>query len=271
MYAAITAFTERQKNRHSLVNKNYFYLTIIIGLILLTAGCTGFVSVHEKFSGNMSSTDVYEVRKGDTLFSVAWRYGWDHKALARANGIRHPYTIYPGQKLNVSHDRPVAKSSKPANSKTLTKRKPSIKTNVPSAYKTRQKTTKPEISSAMGDWHWPADGDVIAKYSTKKPVNKGIDIAGRLGESVYSAAAGTVVYAGSGLLGYGNLVIIKHNQEFLSAYAHNKKLLVKENQQVKARQPIAEIGSSGTDQVKLHFEIRRRGKPVDPLKYLPKK
>ncbi|MEH6344918.1 MAG: peptidoglycan DD-metalloendopeptidase family protein [Bermanella sp.] len=119
-------------------------------------------------------------------------------------------------------------------------------------------------------WTWPAKGKLIAKFSAKSPANKGIDIAGGLGESVTAAAAGSVVYAGSGLLGYGNLVIIKHNEQYLSAYAHNKRLLVKESQKVKAGQTIAELGSSGTDKVKLHFEIRRQGKPVDPMLYLPR-
>jgi len=141
---------------------------------------------------------------------------------------------------------------------------------VASAYKSASEPPKPVSTGDRPDWVWPSEGKLIAKFSSKTPINKGIDIAGRLGESVHAAAAGSVVYAGSGLLGYGNLVIVKHNDEFLSAYAHNKRLLVKENQQVKAGQVIAEIGSSGTDKVKLHFEIRRQGKPVDPLRYLPK-
>jgi lipoprotein NlpD len=110
---------------------------------------------------------------------------------------------------------------------------------------------------------------LIGHFSTKKPVNKGIDIAGALGESVLAAAAGTVVYAGQGLRGYGNLVIVKHNDTYLSAYAHTSRILVSEQEVVKAGQKIAEIGSTGTDKVKLHFEIRRNGKPVDPLRYLP--
>lgn len=111
----------------------------------------------------------------------------------------------------------------------------------------------------------------MARFSTKEPVNKGIDISGVLGDSVKAAAAGTVVYAGQGLRGYGNLVIVKHDDAYLSAYAHTSRILVSEQQVVKAGQKIAEKGSTGTDEVKLHFEIRKNGKPVDPLKYLPKR
>ncbi|MEC8428765.1 MAG: peptidoglycan DD-metalloendopeptidase family protein, partial [Pseudomonadota bacterium] len=120
-------------------------------------------------------------------------------------------------------------------------------------------------------WRWPAKGKVIATFSSRNPLNKGVDIAGKLGESVVAAGSGVVVYAGSGVRGYGKLMIIKHSETFLSAYAHNRKLLVKEGQSVKAGQKIAEMGSSGTDRNKLHFEIRKEGKPVNPMGYLPKR
>lgn len=254
--------------------KYSLYLKGCVSAVLvcfMLSGCAGFVAVDQKFGASVPDSNVHEVEKGETLFSIAWRYGWDYKALASANSIAPPYTIHPGQKINVGHsDIDIPKKPNKAN-KTLTKWKPASTSQTPSAYKSESKTTKTEVSTPIGQWNWPAKGEVIAKFSSKAPVNKGIDIAGGLGESVTAAAAGTVVYAGSGLLGYGNLVIIKHDDTFLSAYAHNKTLLVKENQQVKAGEAIAEIGSSGTDSVKLHFEIRRHGKPVDPLIYLPKK
>ena len=261
---------KRQKYRQMspLINivKTFMLLTVFSGLV----GCAGFVSVEEKFAGKPISKNVHVVQKSETLFSLAWRYGWDYKALASANSIKPPYTIFPGQKLNVAHkdtyQAPVSKSS----TKTLTKAKTMAHAKGPSAYKSRPQTPSMEISGQGVKWQWPSKGKVIANFSSKRPVNKGIDITGRIGESVMAAATGSVVYAGSGLLGYGNLVIIKHNEQYLSAYAHNKKLLVKEGQKVKAGQVIAEIGSSGTDKVKLHFEIRRQGKPVDPKKYLPK-
>lgn len=266
----------KQLRQYFLHLKQILYFVsrgLVAACLLVLAGCAGYTSVDQKFDGTSpvrSSGNIHVVQKKETLFSVAWRYGWDYKELASANSIRPPYTIYPGQKLNVG--RSLAKTNKRSKNtgKTLTKSKVASTAATPSAYKNTSSAPKPVQSGQPPNWQWPSKGKLIAKFSSKSPVNKGIDIAGRLGESVHAAAAGSVVYAGSGLLGYGNLVIIKHNEQFLSAYAHNKKLLVKESQQVKAGQVIAEIGSSGTDQVKLHFEIRRQGKPVDPIKYLPK-
>jgi lipoprotein NlpD len=119
------------------------------------------------------------------------------------------------------------------------------------------------------NWIWPAKGSVIGEFDESK--NKGVDIAGAAGDPVLASADGKVVYAGAGLRGYGNLIILKHNNTYLTAYAHNQSLLVKEDQVVKKGQKIAEMGNSDTDKVKLHFEVRRQGKPVDPLKYLPAK
>jgi lipoprotein NlpD len=118
-------------------------------------------------------------------------------------------------------------------------------------------------------WRWPHVGTVLASYSTSGKVNKGLDIAGNPGDPVRAAAGGQVVYAGSGLLGYGNLIIVNHDEHYLSAYAHNRKILVQEGEDVKAGQVIAELGSSGADRPKLHFEIRKNGNPVDPMGYLP--
>jgi lipoprotein NlpD len=130
--------------------------------------------------------------------------------------------------------------------------------------------TPPAASSANGiDWGWPATGKIVTSYIESTSANKGIDIAGTLGQPVLAAAAGKVVYSGSGLRGYGNLVIIKHDDTYLSAYAHNSKLLVKEGQSIVKGQKIAEMGSSDAPRVQLHFEIRKFGKPVDPSKYLP--
>ncbi len=245
---------------------------LIIFSMMLTSlsGCAGFVSVEQKFNPVNENRNIHTVQKSETLFALAWRYGWDYKALASANNIAYPYTIYPGQKIRIRHSPFASSKAKTGGSKTLTKSKSAKNNQGPSAFKNSPQAPKPAPVKTNHGWVWPAKGKVIAKFSTKAPTNKGIDISGSLGESVFAAAAGSVVYAGSGLLGYGNLVIIKHDDQFLSAYAHNKELLVKENQEVKAGQTIAEIGSSGTDKVKLHFEIRHKGKPVDPLKYLPR-
>ncbi len=259
-----------QKNSHKTLCCSIGRSWLILIVLFALPGCSGFVSIDGKFSGPQLSRDIHVVQKSETLFSLAWRYGWDYKKLASANSIKAPFIIYPGQKLNVAHPNVGFTSGRVSAGKKLTKTTKANTTGSPSAYKNGSRATKTRITGGALPWTWPAKGRVIAKFSSKTPVNKGIDIAGKLGESVMAAAAGSVVYAGSGLLGYGNLVIIKHNEQYLSAYAHNKRLLVKENQKVKAGQPIAEIGSSGTDKVKLHFEIRSQGKPVNPGLYLPK-
>ena len=246
----------------------------LVMLVTLVTGCISsreFVSVERKFSKEQISSGFHRVEKGDTLFSIAWRYGLDFRQLASANSISTPYIIYPGQKIDIRNlpktpvlatKSTVEKPSKPA----VTKRsvaKPKSKIS----HKTPQRSSP----ASATDWMWPVNGRLIARFSTTKPVNKGIDIAGPLGESVLAAAAGTVVYAGRGLRGYGNLVIVKHNEIYLSAYAHTSRIVVSEQDVVKAGQKIAEIGSTGTDKVKLHFEIRKNGKPVDPLNHLPGK
>jgi len=275
--------SERQKIRHIRLGKFTSRSILILFALLCLNGCSGFVSVEEKFNsggGSRAGNKYHVVQKSETLFSLAWRYGWDYKSLASANSIRSPYVIHPGQKLRVSHSKTQKYVATKTRSKNLTNTPGSTSKSLASARKSSQKTTKVVQGSSKSPkqwgkagsprWTWPAKGKLIAKFSAKSPANKGIDIAGGLGESVTAAAAGSVVYAGSGLLGYGNLVIIKHNEQYLSAYAHNKRLLVKESQKVKAGQTIAELGSSGTDKVKLHFEIRRQGKPVDPMLYLPR-
>lgn len=193
----------------------------------------------------------HKVQKGDTLFSISWRYGISTKELARWNNIPYPYTIYPGQKLRLNSTAPSSRTAKKTSNKKTTP----------------QPSKKKAKAVPVGDWRWPVKGKLVGKFSN---VNNGIDIAAKEGTGVGAAAAGKVVYAGNGLRGYGNLLIIKHNASFFSAYAHNRRLLVAEGANVKAGQKIAEVGSTGTDRVMLHFEIRRDGNPVDPLKYLPR-
>ena len=198
----------------------------------------------------------HTVQKGDTLFSISWRYGIDAKQLARWNNIPRPYTIYPGQRLRVNSTAPISRS---ARAKTNTSKS--------TASSKKSNTNKIVKSVPVGDWRWPVKGKLLSRFSAK---NNGIDIVAKEGAVVSAAAKGKVVYSGSGLRGYGNLLIIKHNDSFFSAYAHNKRLLVSEGDSVKSGQKIAEVGSTGTDRVKLHFEIRKDGNPVDPLKYLPR-
>lgn len=249
---------------------------IILITVALLSSCTSHPSapVNERSQPPSNLLSGHRVGAGETLFSIAWRYGLDYKSLARTNNIRSPYTIYPGQKLSLNADKKGAwkpqKTVKVASKPTST-----VKKSTPPRSKKKSTTVK-KASSTRGystniRWQWPSNGPLIAKYSQGSSVNKGIDIGGKKGESVITAAPGRVVYSGDGLRGYGKLVIIKHNEEYLSAYAHNSHLLVKEDQVVKAGQKIAEIGSSGTDKNKLHFEIRRDGKPVDPQIYLPRR
>ncbi|WP_413110957.1 peptidoglycan DD-metalloendopeptidase family protein [Thaumasiovibrio sp. DFM-14] len=134
--------------------------------------------------------------------------------------------------------------------------------------KPEPKPKTPANTAKVSQWHWPTKGRVVSKFSDTANGNKGIDIAGQRGQTISATAGGTVVYAGNALRGYGNLIIIKHNDDYLSAYAHNEKLLVKENQSVSAGQKIATMGSSGAQSVMLHFEIRYKGKSVDPMRYL---
>ncbi len=209
----------------------------------------------------LKTPSFYKVKKGDTLYSISWRYGMDYKSLAKANNIRSPYKIFIGQKLRFVS----AKKSKNSQKKTTSKKK--VTTN-----KVVKKTsTSTPSGSKVVTWRWPTKGKVISTYSKSAAGRKGINIAGKSGQQIISAAAGKVVYSGNGLARYGNLLIIKHNDVYLSAYAHNKTLLVKDGQWVKAGQKIATLGRTGTQQNQLHFEIRRNGKPIDPMQFLPKR
>nr|WP_228720360.1 peptidoglycan DD-metalloendopeptidase family protein [Zophobihabitans entericus] len=229
----------------------------------------------------------YTVQRGDTLFYVAWITGNDYRALALKNNIKAPYELSVGQVLDVSGNTSVvvtektvttnpATSTKPATS-TSTGTKPATSTTTTttavtspsSSTTTTTTTTTPTTTTNVANitWQWPAKGKVIETFSN---ATKGIDISGSLGDKVVAAAAGRVVYAGNALPGYGNLIIVKHNDDYLTAYAHNQSILVKEQQDVAAGQQIATMGNTGTSSVRLHFEIRYKAKSVDPLKYLPK-
>ncbi|MFW5425848.1 MAG: peptidoglycan DD-metalloendopeptidase family protein [Methylophagaceae bacterium] len=201
---------------------------------------------------------VYKVKKGDTLYSISWRYGMDYKTLAKYNSIRSPYRLAIGQKLRF---KPIRTASKPKPKPTTTK---PVKPTKP------KPSTKPSVNTKL-TWQWPTKGKVISTYSKSATGRKGIDIAGKAGQTIVAAASGKIVYAGNGLPRYGNLLIVKHNDVYLSAYAHNTKLLVKEGDYVKAGQKIARLGSTGTQRNQLHFEVRRNGKPVDPMRFLPKR
>ena len=266
------------------------------------ASSSGAKSVKPEYGPKLSVGEPYTVKRGDTLYAIAFRLGIDFRQLAARNGIKSPYTISVGQVLETAKPVVVASrqsrarggASAQANSgNQSSKSKPkskslSSKGNAPKAVskpasaaspkiKSVAKTTsKPQKKSAsksvepnrpVSRWRWPSRGKVIRTFAAN--VHKGIDIAGKRGDPVTSAAAGKVVYAGAGVTGYGSLIIVKHNDTYLSAYGHNERLLVSEGSVVNAGQQIATMGSSGTNSVKLHFELRRQGKPVDPLTLLP--
>ncbi|WP_366517680.1 peptidoglycan DD-metalloendopeptidase family protein [uncultured Marinobacter sp.] len=222
------------------------------------------------------------VKPGETLYSIAWRYGRDYRELGNANGMSAPWHLKAGQVLRLDLRGTVTSSvQNNGRSRAAPTKPPSQPVSTAPARKTEPRPTvsrAPDRKSPLNtqtqtvsnvNWRWPHVGTVIAGYSTSGKVNKGVDIAGNPGDAVRAAAGGNVVYAGSGLLGYGNLVIVNHNEHYLSAYAHNRKILVQEGEDVKAGQVIAELGSSGSDRPKLHFEIRKNGNPVDPRHYLP--
>jgi lipoprotein NlpD len=215
------------------------------------------------------------VQRGDTLYGIAFRNGLDFRDVAAWNGIGPPYTIHPGQRLRLypepgSARRPVqagparqpgavaSGGSRPPASVAATPRPP------PAA------VPAPPVASGLA-WRWPAEGELVGRFVVGEPTKQGIDIAGRAGDPVRAAADGVVVYSGSGLVGYGELVIVKHNDAWLSAYGHNRARKVNEGQLVKAGQQIAEMGRSGAARDMLHFEIRYNGKPVDPLRHLPRR
>ena len=204
------------------------------------------------------------VQRGQTVYRIATENGITALDLALWNDIPPPYTIHPGQRLRLYPGGQGGVASKPA-------------TPVPSRPTTpaapKPATPAPVAAPASSNiaWRWPADGGVVGSYASGDPTRQGVDIAGKSGQPVRAAADGVVVYSGSGLVGYGELVIVKHDDQWLSAYGHNRARLVNEGQLVKAGQQIAEMGRSGASRDMLHFEIRYNGKPVDPQAYLPRR
>lgn len=207
--------------------------------VVLLAGCVSSLTYEPR---------VYTVQPGDTLFKIAWQHGVDQRELARWNGLANPNLIRVGQRLRLTA---------PAEARAPGGR---------GAGRPAARRADPVLPAPA--WAWPTDGSVVARFGGTGGIPTGIGIAGSAGQAVRAAAAGRVVYAGSGLIGYGQLVIIKHNDTYLSAYGHNRRLLVTEGQRVERGQPIAEMGLGPGRRPRLHFEIRRNGAPVDPLRFL---
>ncbi|WP_106478768.1 peptidoglycan DD-metalloendopeptidase family protein [Phytohalomonas tamaricis] len=330
-------------------------LWLPLTLAVTLTGCVSNTSapVIEDASFNQSAPKgLYTVKRGDTIYSIAWQQNIDFRQLAELNNLAPPYNIQPGQSLRLDNGTtaptgPVDQSSgvrtialgdttqqgssddtddswllsdqsagsspqatpstSPNVSNTAAKSAMTVSggaagavASAPSSSSPSQKSDQAGSSSASQpssqqetgtsvageqpvapstkrtytpvsnvNWQWPVMGDIVGTFADKTNLTAGIDIAGQKGQSVKAAGPGIVVYAGSGVRGYGNLIILKHNDHFLSAYAHNDTLRVKENDVVETGQVIATMGSSEADQVKLHFEIRQDGQPKDPLKFLP--
>lgn len=255
----------------------------------------------------VSADGSYLVGRGDTLYAIAFKYDVDPHDVAQWNDISSPYVIYPGQSLRLSppstnsraggassgvqistvktpgrsstravstptqspQQKPVPAATSPPTASPTTASPPPTSTtpDKPATAKTGGVTA----SSASISWSWPTDGRLIRGYVAGNPARNGLDIAGKEGQSIMASSGGQVVYSGSGLIGYGELIIIKHSEKMLSAYAHNKQRLVTEGDQVSSGQKIAEMGRNPSGDQLLHFEIRVHGKPVNPLNYLPKK
>ncbi|AHF78235.1 Outer membrane lipoprotein [Sodalis praecaptivus] len=270
---------------------------------------------------------TYQVKRGDTLFYIAWITGNDYRDLAQRNNIPEPYSLNVGQTLQVGNgttpitgnapagtvlasnanqantgvvvapvptaNTPLTESSVDSNKnngysessskQSVGKMLPSSNGKMLPTAGTVATTTAPVAapstapaatasgSTAITGWRWPTDGKIIDNFSAAEGGNKGVDISGSRGQPILATANGRVVYAGNALRGYGNLIIIKHNDDYLSAYAHNDTMLVREQQEVRAGQKIATMGSTGTSTTRLHFEIRYKGKSVNPLRYLPQR
>lgn len=309
--------------------KDYRRLALALSIVV-AAGCASTVPAPVVERGATApaaaagARDLYTVKSGDTLYSIAREHGIDYRDLIAWNSIETPNRIRVGVQLRVrapgaavasgetvvtqpiggmagveqrSLDGvPTAVAPSPASSLLKTEPKAGKLAYSEEALAQAQRASNggtpvlakadprpepapeakpqpaPEAVAAGPDdvpWIWPSAGKLVGQFSESG--SKGIDIAGRAGDPVVAAGDGKVVYSGTGLRGYGKLIIVKHNTTFLSAYAHNQNLLVKEGQSVSKGQKIAEMGNTDSDQVKLHFEIRRQGKPVDPLKYLPQR
>jgi lipoprotein NlpD len=244
----------------------------LLVVLVLLAGCTSMAPER-------GDSRVHVVRRGETLYKIAWQHGVDQRQLARWNGLRDPDVISVGQRLRLTppalaRATPRAPAASAAGSTARTAPRPAApRPNgaAPRASGTARPAPLEAPLLPAPNWQWPTEGRVATTFAGNTGIASGIGIAGRAGQTVLAAAPGRVVYAGSGLIGYGQLVIIKHNDTYLSAYGHNSRLLVTQGQDVLRGQPIAAMGLGPERQPRLHFEIRRNGVPIDPLPQLPAK
>ena len=273
-------------------------LVVVSALALCSCGGSGRLAPVTRIDPTATDpVDSHTVRKGETVYAVAWQHSLDYREVVVWNALQPPFVIYPGQQLELSG--PAIATAEPvpygvdegisltmnaaapaSETEPETQSAPAVISPPPSELDSAVPAPSSEASSEtlsavrfdsdapVTAWQWPAEGKVIGRFG--KSAGNGVSIGGRRGQLIRAASNGRVVYSGGGLIGYGKLIIIKHNKSFLSAYAHNSEILVKEGDTVTGGQSIAKMGSTGTNRVMLHFEIRRDGKPVNPLRYLPK-
>lgn len=242
-------------------------IPVLLLAALLLGACGPGLYRWEQGHEDPQTAESYDVRKGDTLYSIAWRYGLDYRELARWNGIGSNFLIYPGQQLRltppigaVTESVAVSTTSGETDTRTVPAR-----ADQPSEVV----TPMPPRPMPRGAWQWPARGALLAGFGDANATGKGIAIGGSEGDPIMASADGRVVYAGSGLIGYGKIIIVKHSEEYLSAYGHNDTIYVREGEQVKQGDRIATMGRGPGNKPLLHFEIRIKGEAVDPLAHLP--
>lgn len=240
-----------------------FLLALFSGLVACTGGYSAPVADTRQGPQYLDAGRQHLVNKGETLYAIAWMYDLDFQLIAQVNNLTSPYRINIGQNLLVDVRGVTLRSPQ------TTQTSPSVITYPASTATSTQAPPRASNTTPVASWQWPAQGSIAERFKAGENGNKGIDISGNRGDTILASAAGEVVYAGRGLLHYGDMIIIKHNNEYLSAYAHNDRILIREGEQVQKGQRIAEMGSTGIDRTLLHFEIRRNGAPVDPMKYLP--
>jgi len=234
----------------------------IICLVFLFSGCGSHPSAPVIDLSPLDRRNTqYTVEDGDTLHAISFRTGISYQNLARWNAIAPPYRIYVGDVLNL-------RAGQVPRKQTAAKPAPTPRARPASSTLASKPIPQTKLPANVSSWQWPAKGKLTKTFSRDK-AQYGIEIKGNRASAVVSAAPGQVVYAGNGIKGYGELVIVKHSAKYISAYAYNDRILVKEGDQVKAGQQLANMGSTGTRGVKLHFEIRKDGEPVNPLRYLP--
>ena len=248
---------------------------VALTAIILVTGCSSNNSapVSSRSAPPSNRILVHQVESGETLYSIAWRYDLDFRKLARANGIREPFVISRGQLVSLDISKISSAAAKRVNKSekktkiAASKANTNVVTSTPKSTKTLKNKPKSASSQVVygtnWQWKWPVKGKIVESYSLPK-LHKGIKIKSVSRAAVRSSAPGLVVYAGEGLRGYGKLVIIKHSDILLSAYAHNDQIMVREGQTVRQTEIISRLGSNGT----MYFEIRKDGNPVDPEVYL---